>query len=50
MMPTLCVTTGPVGAGKSTTSIALPALLRERGRHLAVVHLDQVYCASMEAP
>ena len=40
----LIVITGPVGGGKSTTSVALAACLRSRGLRPAVVDLDDVYC------
>ena len=48
MKPTLCVITGPVGAGKSTTSVALAALLKQRGRRVAVIDLDLVYCMARQ--
>jgi shikimate kinase len=37
------VITGPVGAGKSTTALAVAAALRARGKTAAVIDLDQVY-------
>ena len=39
----LVVLTGPVGAGKSTTGLALAQRLRSSGRATAVIDLDQVY-------
>jgi len=36
--------TGAVGAGKSTTALALAVHLRSLGRTVAVVDLDEVYC------
>ena len=40
----LVVLTGAVGAGKSTTALALAIHLRDLGRTAAVVDLDEVYC------
>jgi hypothetical protein len=40
----LIVITGPVGAGKSTTSLALAQALRRPDLAVAVIDLDQVYC------
>ena len=40
----LVVLTGPVGAGKSTTGLALAHRLRSSGRATAVIDLDEVYC------
>ena len=42
--PLLVLLTGPVGAGKSTTALALAGHLRKVGRSVAVIDLDQVYC------
>lgn len=39
----LIIMTGPVGAGKSTTSLALARALRRPDRAVAVIDLDQVY-------
>jgi hypothetical protein len=39
----LIVITGPVGAGKSTTSLALARSLRRPGLAVAVIDLDQIY-------
>ena len=44
----LIVITGPVGGGKSTTSVALAACLRSRGLRTAVVDLDDVYCMALQ--
>jgi hypothetical protein len=41
--PLLIVITGPVGAGKSTTSLALARSLRRAGFAVAVIDLDQIY-------
>jgi len=38
------VLTGAVGAGKSTTALALAVHLRGLGRTAAAIDLDQVYC------
>lgn len=46
----LIVVTGPVGGGKSTTAIALAALLRSAGRTAAVVDLDDVYGMAQQGP
>src|SRR5690348_2099028 len=47
MQPTnerrLIVITGPVGAGKSTTSLALAQALRRPDVAVAVIDLDQMY-------
>ena len=40
----LVVLTGAVGAGKSTTALALAIHIRSLGRTAAVVDLDEVYC------
>jgi hypothetical protein len=40
----LITVSGPVGGGKSTTSIALVSQLRTAGYTAAVVDLDDVYC------
>src|SRR5690349_7193281 len=40
----LIIITGPVGAGKSTTSLALAQALRRPDLAVAVIDLDQVYC------
>src|SRR3954469_13603578 len=40
----LIVITGPVGAGKSTTSLALAQALRRPDLAVAVIDLDQLYC------
>ena len=42
------VITGPVGGGKSATSLALAACLRSRGSRTAVVDLDDVYCMALQ--
>lgn len=41
--PLLIVITGPVGVGKSTTSIAAGEALQRGGHTVAVIDLDQVY-------
>jgi thymidylate kinase len=41
--PRLIVITGPIGAGKSTCSMALARVLRGRDVEVAVIDLDQVY-------
>lgn len=41
--PLLIVITGPVGAGKSTTSVALAQALRRPDFSVAVIDLDQIY-------
>jgi shikimate kinase len=41
---TLVIITGPVGAGKSTTSQALARALQCRNVSTAVIDLDEVYC------
>jgi hypothetical protein len=40
----LIVITGPVGAGKSSTSLALAQSLRRPDVAVAVIDLDQIYC------
>src|SRR5262249_39666237 len=48
MLPTnqrlLIVITGPVGAGKSSTSLALARSLRRPDFAVAAIDLDQMYC------
>ena len=44
----IVVVTGPVGGGKSTTSVALAACLRRRGLRTALVDLDDVYCVASQ--
>jgi shikimate kinase len=39
----LIILTGPVGAGKSTTSLALAQALRNANTSVAVIDLDQLY-------
>jgi hypothetical protein len=39
----LIVITGPVGGGKSSTSVALAHALQQRNRPVAVIDLDQVH-------
>ena len=39
----LIIITGPVGAGKSTTSLALAQSLRRPDLAVAVIDLDQIY-------
>lgn len=39
----LIVITGPVGAGKSTTGVALAATLRRAGVEVALLDLDELY-------
>jgi shikimate kinase len=41
--PTLILLTGPVGGGKTTTSLALGEQLRANGRKTAVIDLDVLY-------
>jgi len=41
--PLLIMVTGPVGAGKSTTSLALAHALRHPARAVAVIDMDQLY-------
>jgi shikimate kinase len=41
--PLLIIMTGPVGGGKSTTSIALARALRRTDLSVAVIDLDQMY-------
>lgn len=43
VQPLLIAITGPVGGGKSTTSLALAGSLRRDGASVAVIDLDQVY-------
>jgi shikimate kinase len=45
---TLVVITGPVGAGKSTTSQALARALQSRSVSTAVIDLDEVYCMARQ--
>jgi shikimate kinase len=45
---TLVVITGPVGAGKSTTSQALARALQRHGISTAVIDLDEVYCMARQ--
>jgi shikimate kinase len=45
---TLIVITGPVGAGKSTTSQALARALQSRNVSTAVIDLDEVYCMARQ--
>jgi shikimate kinase len=44
----LVVITGPVGAGKSTTSQALARALQSRNVSAAVIDLDEVYCMARQ--
>jgi shikimate kinase len=45
---TLVVITGPVGAGKSTTSQAVARALQSRNLSTAVIDLDEVYCMARQ--
>jgi shikimate kinase len=45
---TLVIITGPVGAGKSTTSQAIARALQSRNVSTAVIDLDEVYCMARQ--
>jgi shikimate kinase len=45
---TLVVITGPVGAGKSTTSQAIARVLQSRNVSTAVIDLDEIYCMARQ--
>jgi shikimate kinase len=45
---TLVIITGPVGAGKSTTSQAIARALQGRNISTAVIDLDEVYCMARQ--
>jgi thymidylate kinase len=44
----LIVLTGPVGAGKSTTALAIAERLRSQGVGTASIDLDQIYCMARQ--
>jgi shikimate kinase len=45
---TLVIITGPVGAGKSTTSQALARVLQSKNISTAVIDLDEIYCMARQ--
>jgi shikimate kinase len=45
---TLVIITGPVGAGKSTTSQAIARALQSKNVSTAVIDLDEVYCMARQ--